>query len=362
MNFDDIRPYTDAELPAALARIGSQPVLAQIIKFVYPKSDIKLEIERLMAVRTVHEFQSTFMNDAIKRIIASTTDGFTFSGINHLRRKGNYLFVSNHRDITLDAFLLQHLLLEQKGDTSYIIFGDNLLSMPAAADLFRCNKLVSMSRGGTPRAFYNSLQHLSQYIHQLVVEERQSIWIAQKNGRAKDGIDTTAPAIIKMLALGGEKPPLETLADLHLVPMSISYEWDPCDAMKANELFLGGKGKYDKAPNEDLTSVVTGIVGHKGRVHLHIGVPLTPAELQPAEGEDLFEHVSALLDHRIRRGYYLMPSNYAAYDMLKGTNRYRHYYTAATTRQLQQRQQQLADDERRQILLQTYANPVIQIQ
>lgn len=360
MNFDDIRPCTDAELPAALARIGSQPVLPQIIKFVYPESDIKRETERLMAVRTVREFQSTFMNDAIKRIIASTTDGFTFSGLNHLRRNGNYLFISNHRDITLDAFLLQHLLLEYKGETSYIIFGDNLLAMPAAADLFRCNKLVSMSRGGTPRAFYNSLQHLSQYIHQLIVEERHSIWIAQKNGRAKDGIDATAPAIIKMLTLGSTKPQLEALVDLHLVPMSISYEWDPCDAMKANELYLSGKGKYEKAPNEDLTSVVTGIVGHKGKVHLNIGAPLTPAELQPAEGEDLFDHVSAVLDHRIQHGYSLMPSNYAAYDLLHGTSRYRRHYTAATTRQLQQRQQQLPDDERRRLLLQAYANPVIQ--
>lgn len=360
MNYDDIRPCTDAELPEALARIGSQPVLPQIIKYVYPESDIKYEIGRLMSMKTVREFQSTFMNDAIRRIIEKTTDGFTFSGLNHLRRNGNYMFISNHRDITLDAFLLQHILLEQKGDTSYIVFGDNLLAMPAAADLFRCNKLISMSRGGNPRAFYNSLHHLSEYIHHLIVEEHHSIWIAQKNGRAKDGIDATAPAIIKMLALGSSKQPQEALANLHLVPMSISYEWDPCDAMKANELYLSTKGKYTKAPDEDLTSVVTGIVGHKGLVHLHIGTPLQPSELQPTEGEDLFEHVAAVLDKRIQHGYNLMPSNFAAYDMLSGSSRYRRHYSTATTRQLEQRQQQLPDDERRHLLLQAYANPVIQ--
>ncbi len=359
MNFDDIRPYTDAELPEALQRIGRQPVLPQIIKFVYPYSDVKNEIGRLLTIKTVREFQSTFMNDAIRRIIDSTTDGFTFSGINKLRRKGYYMFVSNHRDITLDAFLLQHLLLQQKGDTSYTVFGDNLLAMPAAADLFRCNKLISMSRGGTPRAFYNSLHHLSEYIHQLVVDEHQSVWIAQKNGRAKDGIDTTAPAIVKMLALGSPKPPQEALADLHIVPMSISYEWDPCDTMKVNELYQSREGHYTKAPDEDLVSVVTGIVGHKGKVHLTIGAPLLPAELQPAEGEDLFEHVAAVLDRRIQHGYQLMPSNYAAHDLLTGTSHFHRRYSPATVRELKQRMEQLPDDERRRMLLQAYANPVI---
>ena len=360
MNFDDIRPYTDAEVPAALERIGQLDVLPQIIKYVYPKSDIGKETARLLSLRTVRELQSTFMNDAIRRIVESTTDGLTFSGLNRLRRGGNYLFVSNHRDITLDAFLLQHLLLEHKGETSYIIFGDNLLAMPAAADLFRCNKLISMSRGGTPRAFYNSLHHLSEYIHQLIVEEHQSVWIAQKNGRAKDGIDTTAPAIVKMLALGSNKPPVEALADLHLVPMSISYEWDPCDAMKANELYMSSKGKYTKAPNEDLTSVVTGIVGHKGKVHLNIGQPIAAAELVPANGEDVFDHVASVLDGRIQRGYHIMPSNYAAYDMLTGGTRFLRRYSVSTTLQLRQRQEQLPDDERRHLLLQAYANPVIQ--
>ena len=360
MNYDDIRPCTDAELPAAMQRIAQQSVLPQIIKFVYPDSDIQQEIARLRAIESIHDFQSTFMNDAIKRIIASTTDDFTYSGLNRLRRGGNYLFVSNHRDITLDAFLLQHLLLELKGDTSYIVFGDNLLAMPAAADLFRCNKLISMSRGGSPRAFYNSLHHLSEYIHQLVVEERHSVWIAQKNGRAKDGLDTTAPAIVKMLSLGSTKPPQEALADLHIVPMSISYEWDPCDTMKANELHLSSKGHYTKAPDEDFTSVVTGIVGHKGRVHLNIGAPLTPAELQPADGEDIFEHVASVLDSRIQHGYKLMPSNFAAYDLFNGVTRFRRRYSPAIVRQLQERQSQLPDDDSRRLLLQAYANPVMQ--
>ena len=358
MSYDDIRPYTDGEIPKAMARIGRMDVTPQIVHFVYPDADVNKQIERLMAVRTVRELQSTFMNDAIKRIISVTTDGLTFSGLGYLRRGGNYVFVSNHRDITLDAFLLQHLLLEQKGDTSYIVFGDNLLAMPAAADLFRCNRLISMHRGGTPRAFYDSLKQLSEYLHHVVETEHHSVWIAQKNGRAKDGIDQTAPAIIKMLALGSDQKPLQALSALHIVPMSISYEWDPCDVMKANELALSSVGKYEKAPGEDLASVVTGIQGKKGKVHLAIGKPLADSELQPLEGEDIFEHVAKVLDRRIQTAYHLMPSNFAACDMLDGGNRYRAHYDTSTVSALYSRMQPLDDEVRRRLLLEMYANPV----
>ncbi len=358
MNYDDIRPFTDAEVPAAMQRIGSMDVTPQIVHFVYPESDVKSQIGRLLAVRSVRELQATFMNDAIKRIVAATTDGLTCSGLGYLRRGGNYMFVSNHRDITLDAFLLQHLLLEHKGDTSYIVFGDNLLAMPAAADLFRCNRLISMHRGGSPRAFYESLRHLSEYLHHLIEDEHHSVWIAQKNGRAKDGIDQTAPAIVKMLALGSDKAPLQALSALHIVPMSISYEWDPCDAMKANELALSRTGKYEKAPGEDLASVVTGIQGYKGKVHLAIGKPLSNSELQPADGEDLYEHVAHVLDRRIQSAYRLMPSNFVACDLLDGTTRYRAHYDAATVKRLHSRMEPLAGDERRTLLLENYANPV----
>lgn len=358
MNFDDIRPYSDLEVPDAMRRIASLDVAPQIVRFVYPNDDVRLKISQLAEIKTSRELQATFMNDAIKRIMALTTDGFTHSGLGNLRRRGNYLFISNHRDITLDAFLLQHLLLEEKGATSYIVFGDNLLTMPAAAELFRCNKMISMHRGGTPRAFYDSLAHLSQYIHLLVGEWHRSVWIAQKNGRAKDGLDRTAPAILKMLAMGSDKKPVEALAELNIVPMSISYEWDPCDTMKANELVVSREGEYHKAPGEDLTSVVTGIQGHKGMVHLAIGKPIAPAELVPPDGGDVFAHVAGVIDRRIVGAYRLMPSNYAAYDMLHGTARHRTRYGAATVRELERRCAQMADEERRRVLLEIYANPV----
>lgn len=356
--FDDIRPFTDEELPAALVRLVQWPLSTQIIRFIYPGADVAEIKQRMLAIRTVHELQATFMNDAIRRIIATTTDGFTYSGLNRLRRGVPYLFVSNHRDITLDAFLLQHLLMENRGETSHVVFGQNLLSVPVMEDIFRCNKLIRMERGGSPRAFYESLHHLSLYLNHLIVEQRQSVWIAQKNGRAKDGVDSTAPAMIKMLGLGGQGDPVQRLVDLHIVPVSVSYEWDPCDQMKANELFLSSKGSYTKAPDEDLKSVVNGIIGNKGKVHLAIGAPLTRREIEPPQGVALADHVAALLDQRIQSGYRLMPSNYAACSILTG-RRLPGRYTPRTADQLQARADALPHPEMRRLLIEMYAAPAL---
>ena len=298
------------------------------------------------------------MNDAIQRIIAETTDGFTFHGLHNLRRGVPCLFVSNHRDITLDAFLLQHILVEHRDQTSYIVFGQNLLSLPIIEVLFRSNKLIRMARGGTPRAFYQSLHHLSAYLNHLVLDQRSSVWIAQRNGRAKDGIDTTAPAMLKMLTLGGHGDPSQTLADLHLVPVSVSYEWDPCDAMKAAELLQSSHGTYHKAPDEDLKSVVTGIIGHKGHVHLEIGRPLSARDLQTPDGEEVTLHAARLLDRRIRDGYRLMPTNYAAYDLLRHAKSHGRY-TQRTADRLLARADALNDPDARRLLLEMYANPVL---
>lgn len=358
-DFDDIRPFTDGELPEALQRIAGWDLFTQVIRYIYPDLDADEARERLCAIKTVYELQSTIMNDAIKRIVAMTTSKFSFSGMNHLRRGGNYLFVSNHRDITLDAFLLQHLLYEQKGDTSYIVFGNNLLSSPIMSDLFRCNKLIQMGRGGNPRQFYESLKHLSTYIRALVVEERQSVWIAQRNGRNKDGIDATAPAMLKMLMLSSDDESAQSLADLNIVPMSISYEWDPCDIMKTCELFQRRRGDYVKAKDEDLNSVVTGIIAPKGHVHLAIGSPLTKKELDPPAGEHLTEYAAAVLDRHIQKNYHLMPTNYLAYDMMKGDTRYKMHYSASVRRDFAQRLSQLPDEEHRQIMIEMYANPVV---
>lgn len=357
-SFDDIRPFRDDEINAAMKRISHHPMFPQLTRFIYPDLSIEAAVHQLEAIQTVHELQTSFMIEAIRRIIESFSDGFTSSGLHNLRRGKSYLFVSNHRDITLDAFLLQYLLLRDRGDSSYIVFGENLLSSGNVTDMFRSNKLISMSRGGSPRAFYESLRHLSTYINHLIVEEHQSVWIAQKNGRAKDGIDITAPAIIKMLALGGGGDPLQTLSDLHIVPMAISYEWEPCDLLKVNELYQSSHGTYVKAEGEDLNSIVTGIIAPKGKIHLSLARPLTVAELCPPPNTDLFEHVAALIDRRIRRAYRLMPTNYLAADLLAGTHRYHQHYNAALHHHFTQRMNQLPEPAQRDLFLRLYANPV----
>ena len=356
-NFDDIRPYNDSEIPGAMQRIVQWDLFPQMARFIYPNLDPAEARQRILAITTIRQFQSTVMNDAIKRIIDETTDGFSHNGLHHLRRGVPYLFVSNHRDITLDAFLLQHLLIGRYGDTSHIVFGQNLLAMPIIEVLFRSNKLIRMERGGSPRAFYQSLMHLSSYLNHLVVDRHQSVWIAQRNGRAKDGIDTTAPAMLKMLTLGGGDDPRQTLADLHLVPVSVSYEWDPCDAMKANELQQSAGGAYHKSPDEDLKSVVTGIIGPKGHVHLEIGRPLSHRDLQPADGEELTVHVAHILDRRIRDGYRLMPTNYAAYALLHD-NKSHGRFTQRTVDRLKARADALPNPDAQRLLLEMYANPV----
>ena len=355
-SFDDIRPYTDAEIPAAMQRIADWDLFPQVVRFIYPDIDIDEARRRLLAIRSINQFQATFMNDAIRRIVHETTDGFTFGGLHHIRRNTPYLFISNHRDITLDAFLLQHVLMEHRGVTSHIVFGQNLLSLPIMEVLFRSNKMIRMERGGSPRAFYNSLHHLSDYLNRLITADHQSVWIAQKNGRAKDGLDITAPAMLKMLTLGGNGNAAETLANLHIVPLSISYEWDPCDVMKAVELDKSRTGTYVKAPDEDLRSVVSGIIGPKGHVHLEIGAPLKARELKAPAGTDVTEHIASVLDRRIQGGYRLMPTNYAAYSLVTGKPS-RGRYTQRTLDQLTARTEGLAPDARR-LLLEAYANPV----
>ncbi len=360
--FDDIRPYNDAELRAALPRIEQWELIPQIMRFIYPLAPAEKSLEQLRKVQTVKELQTTFMYDAVSRVIETTSDGFTCTGFDYIKPDQPCLYISNHRDITVDAFLLQVELIRRGRETSYIVFGNNLIDSPLMRDLFLSNKLIQMERGGNPMAFYRSLQHLSRYLHHLIVDQRQSVWIAQKNGRSKDGIDATAPAIIKMLTLGSDDPQQQTLSDLHIIPLAVSYEWDPCDTLKTNELVQRSLGEYHKAEGEDSNSVVTGIIGPKGHVHLSIGKPLSPAELRPAEGEDLAEHVAAVLDRRIQRLYHLMPTNYLAFDLLNNSSRFRQHYDSNVKNQFLQRLNKLASDQHRKIFLEMYANPVLSAQ
>ena len=328
--FDDIRPYFDEEIPAAMQRIAEDDTFAFLASYVFPdkrQEDIRRMVRQ---IRTVDEFQGKVMwyvNDIIeKRSITS----LSIEGLEKLDRSTPYLFISNHRDIMLDASLLQNKLFDAGFPTTQITFGANLMTGQLIIDVGRSNKMFRVERGGSPREFYMSSVHLSDYIRHVITECKESVWIAQRNGRTKDGNDSTDQGIIKMFGISGKGDKVSALADLNIVPVSISYEWEPCDILKALELYQSRRGKYIKKPGEDLNSVLTGISQQKGRVHISVGTPVLREDLEPYDSLTNIEYnksVSTLIDKSILSRYRLYPNNYVANDIRFGRSRYAKRYT-----------------------------------
>ena len=318
--FDDIRPYRDEEVPTVLARVlADKEFLDALVRFRFPSlSAVLLKILRPIVrgqlkkqTRNVHDVKSfqAVIENYMQRMITSTSAGLTVSGLEKLEAQQAYLFISNHRDIAMDPAFTNWALWHNGMDTVRIAIGDNLLTKPFASDLMRLNKSFLVKRGETaPKKIYVALKQLSAYIHHSIVNEKSSIWIAQREGRAKDGLDRTEEAIIKMFAIS--KPKEQAFADfvreLNIVPVSISYEWDPCDVAKARELYeKATHGSYQKDTHEDVQSIAAGIAGDKGRVHVSFG------EVLHADF-DTPEAVAAEIDRQVIGNYKLFPSNYLA--------------------------------------------------
>ena len=366
--FDDIRPYYDEEIPAAMKRIAHSDVFPLLASFVYPDEPLESVRKRVESFQTTREFQHDTMYKVNEQVILRSTDGFTCSGIERLSPNESYLFVSNHRDIMLDASLLQYFLVSKGFETTEITFGANLMTHPVVVDVGKSNKMFRVERpGGSIRDFYRSSLHLSEYIRHVITDKHQSVWIAQRNGRTKDGIDATDQGIIKMFCLSDPRDKIAAIADLHIVPISISYEWEPCDVLKALELYQSQFMRYVKKPGEDLNSILTGITQNKGRVHMALCEPLSVPELMALEGQTNVEYhkaVAQLIDRRINTAYRLYPNNYIAHDLLYGNRRYQKMYTqeefdAFTARLEKLDRYDSFDLERlKEIFLGIYANPV----
>ena len=318
--FDDIRPYTDAEIPAAMQRLAAYPEFRTVCAFLFPDRPFEEVAETVASCRTVDEFQQRFMVAVVESLIAKTTDGVTVEGFEGLDPQKSYLFVSNHRDITLDATFFQVLLKRAGLRTSEITFGANLMQGGLVVDFGKSNKMFRVERPTTvasPREFLKSSIRLSEYIRWTILEKGESIWIAQRNGRTKDGVDATDQGIVKMFGMAGD------IADLNIVPLSVSYEWEPCDILKAAETAaLARDGFYEKKPGEDLQSILTGITQPKGRVHYTVGKPLTADDFDVWKDlpvNAFCREVAALIDRRIRAGYRIWPNNRIALDLLNGT-------------------------------------------
>ena len=278
-----------------------------------PKEELK---GRMLALKSVEEFQSVFMYRACQWVIEKTMSDFTYSGTEWLDGSPR-LFISNHRDIVLDAMMLQYILVGQGLATSHVVIGANLFEIPIMPLMARLNKMYSIGRGGNHREYYRGLITMSQQLRQWVAEQGESVWIAQRNGRTKDGIDRTEAALVKMISKSGDgDDPVEALAAMNITPVSVSYEWEPCAAWKAREMCLSQLGSYTKAPGEDMQSVLSGIQDFKGHVHFTICKPLSHEELEQTAGK--YDAVATLIDHRIAEGYHLWENNRIAKQMLAG--------------------------------------------
>ncbi|MGN1221059.1 MAG: acyltransferase, partial [Candidatus Cryptobacteroides sp.] len=279
--FSDIRPYYDNEIPQAMSRISENPMFPVLASYVFPDKPTEQVREMVGNISTIADFQRKVMFHANERIIAQSISEFTFDGMENIGKSCNYVYLSNHRDIMLDASLLQNALVMNGFDTTEITFGANLMQGQLVIDIGKSNKMFRVERpGGSIREFYKASMHLSDYIRHTIVEKKQSVWIAQRNGRTKDGIDRTDQGIINMFRMSSEGKST-SLSELNLLPVSVSYEWEPCDILKTLELYARRQGPYIKKPGEDLNSILTGILQPKGRVHFHICEPISELDMEP---------------------------------------------------------------------------------
>lgn len=329
--FDAIRPWEPEDLPEVFDRLLANEQFKQVLAYLYPQVPFEMIAKKLKACKTNLEFQLAFAYDFVRGLLAKVAKGYEMdcTAIDSSKR---YTFISNHRDIVLDSAILDVLLVDNKFTTTCeIAIGDNLLSLPWVKDLVRVNKAFIVERALSMRQMLMSSKRLSDYMHFAVKEKNENIWIAQREGRAKDSNDRTQKSILQMMSMGGEGSIIERLMQLHLVPLSISYEYDPCDFLKAKEYQQKRDVEgWKKRPMDDLVSMQTGIFGYKGHVHYH-AAPCIDEYLDTLDPEmpkqELFNTIAAHLDHEIHSHYRLYPGNYVALDLLENTEAHASEYT-----------------------------------
>ena len=369
--FESICPYNDEEAAKALGEVSRHPAVPVISKTLFPDKTAGFLGEKLRGINSVDEFQTIVMSKAVEWCMENTLRIFSYDGIDNLKSiDGKFLLMSNHRDIILDPAFTQYVLLQNGIPMSEICVGDNLLSSKTIEKLLRSNRMIKVIRGISARELYLSSQLLSQYIRQTIVSGKSSVWIAQRQGRTKDGVDITEQGLLKMIDMSGESSFVDNFSELNIVPLSISYEYEPCDIRKARELLVSRSQKYVKKPREDAHSIVIGIRQWKGNVHLNIGNPLTLAEIEEAshcDKNDRYQAIRHAVDARVVDGYKLWKTNYMAYDIVNGTTKYNDFYSsedleafwAYTERKLSKVERRLDRCELRNIFLNIYANPVV---
>lgn len=374
--FDEIRPYDTGEVQQAFNELLADRQFSTMLRGIVPwlPKSLRNAVLKMafIGVKSPLDFQKRFMKPIVRHIIRKHTDGCTFDD-NCLPRDFSlrYTFVSNHRDIVLDSALLDVMLVKTGYPTTVEIgIGDNLLIYPWIKRLVRMNKAFTVRRGLTPKEMLRSSQIMSRYIHYAVTQKHENIWIAQREGRAKDSDDRTQDSVLKMLAMGGEGKPIDSLREINIVPLTISYEFDPCDYLKAQEFQQKRDNPaFKKSRQDDLDNMKTGIFGYKGRVHYHCAAPINTwiDELGDLPKTEFFAALSKRIDRELHANYCLFPCNYIALDELEGTKKYAQHYTEADKKRFEDylkgelEKVKIANpDEKflRERMLTMYANPL----
>ena len=368
--FESISPYTDAEAAEALSKLAEYPLLTNVSKHFFPEESPDFLKNLLKSIKTIDEFLVLVMQKFVRWVIEHTARNFSYDGVTNIDPERKFLALSNHRDIMLDPAITQLILYTNGIPMTEIAVGDNLISNQTIEWLIRSNRMIKVVRGISARELYLSSQMLSKYIRLNITEQRSSIWLAQRQGRTKNGYDITEQGLLKMLDMSGTSDFQTNFEELNIIPMSISYEYEPCDILKAREMVISRKRKYVKAEGEDFNSIVTGIMQQKGNIHLNIGKPLTSDEIAEAarcDKNDRYQLIRHAVDTRVIEGYKLWKNNYVAYDLANQSYKYSHLYEPADVEQFIAYMQKQLDtvepevnrEDLRRIFLDIYANPVV---
>ncbi len=366
--FDAIRPFYDAEVNEAIQSSLNHPMMKALMNFTFPEAGDEIWKEQLRRTHSIRDFQCNFIYKSLQKVLEKTSDGLTTSGFEKLKKNTAYLFISNHRDIILDTSLINASLFDHGLVMTASAIGDNLVKRNFLHTLSKLNRNFVVQRGLGPRELLQSSKLMSEYICRSLRRENRSVWIAQREGRTKDGNDATHQGVLKMLAMGSDE---ENLMDyfrrIKIVPVSISYEYDPTDALKMPQLLAEAKQEiYKKEKNEDFITLMSGIMGQKKRIHIHVGDVLCH-ELDAIESEydnsnKQIQALAQVIDDSILSSYRLWPTNYIAYDLLNRTDKYADKYTE-NEKSLFERRLEMRIDEDNPVAVQgflsMYANPVV---
>ncbi|MCG2610128.1 1-acyl-sn-glycerol-3-phosphate acyltransferase [Flavobacterium sp. SM15] len=366
--FDSIRQFYDSEVNAAIQSISNHPMMKALMSFTFPDVEESVWMEQLKRTHSIRDFQVNFIYQSIQRVLERSSDGLSTSGFEKLEPNTSYLFISNHRDIILDTSLLNVSLYDHGQIMTASAIGDNLVQKSFLLTLSRLNRNFLVRRGLSPRELLQSSKLMSEFMYHLLSKENRSVWIAQREGRTKDGNDATHQGVLKMLAMASdEKNVMDFFRKIRVVPVSISYEYDPTDALKMPQLMAEANDEvYIKEKNEDFITLISGIIGQKKRIHIHVGDVLDKEyDKIVAENDNTNKQIQALaqvIDDSILSTYKLWPTNFIAYDLINTTSKFSNQYTEKEKQLFERRLEMRLGSEKetlRESFLAMYANPVI---